>query len=394
MTSEVQSEIEVGAISLNHVGEELCGDNVVSHRNADGTLTLVLADGLGSGVTANILSTLTSTMLLQMMEGGIGIEEAVDALAKTLPISLHRGNLAYSTFTIVQAKPDFSFVLFNYDNPEPVLLHEGKNKDFFYQQLEIGGKKIGRAEGKLGLHDVILLFSDGAVYAGVGETLNFGWTRKEIINYMEGLYQPEITSQNLASCLIDHCDILYNHREGDDTTAVAIRRRPRQNVNLLVGPASKKEDDPKMMSLFFHKEGLHIVCGGTTASVAARYLHESIDQSLDYVDKRIPPISHLEGVDLVTEGVITLNRVVELAKDYLDKDKEYFNWCFRQDGASLLAKALFQDATDISFYVGCAVNPAHQDPSLGISIALKMQLVEELTKYLKRMDKHIHVCYF
>jgi hypothetical protein len=388
------SELEVGHVSLNHVGEELCGDAVMSHLGEDGALTYVLADGLGSGVTANILSTLTSTMLVKMMAGGLSLEESVGALVQTLPVSLKRGNVAYSTFTIVQVQKDFTFVLYNFDNPEPVFLHQGQAVDLHYQSVQIGDKTILRTSGTLELHDVLLLFSDGAVYAGVGETLNFGWTRPEIVAYMEALYHPEITATNLASSLVEHCDVLYNHREGDDTTACAIRRRERHNLNLLVGPASKKEDDAKMMSLFFHKGGEHVICGGTTATVAAKYLHESVDTSLEYVDPHIPPTSKLQGVDLVTEGVITLNKVVELAKDYLDKDREYFNWCFRQDGASLLAKALFQDATDISFYVGCAVNPAHQEKDLGIDITLKMQLVEELTKYLKAMDKHIHVCYF
>ena len=388
------SELEIGHISLNHYGEELCGDHVESHLREDGSLTYVLADGLGSGVTANILSTLTSTMLMNMMDGGLSIEESADSVVKTLPISVNRGNLAYSTFTVVQVRSDFSFVVYNYDNPDPIYLRSGKENPLKWTVFEVDGKKILKAEGYFDLHDVLILVSDGAVYAGVGETLNFGWTRKEIVSYLEALYHDGISSRNLASSLIEHCDVLYNPREGDDTTACVIRRRERVNVNLVVGPASKKEDDSKMMALFFAKGGKHIVCGGTTAAVCGRYLHHEVDTSIDYIDAEVPPISHLKGVDLVTEGVITLNRLVDLAKDYLDKDHEYFSWCYKQDGASLLAKALFEDATDISFFAGCAVNPAHQDPTLGINISIKMQLVEELTKHFKAMGKHIHVAYF
>ena len=308
--------------------------------------------------------------------------------------SKNRGNVAYSTFTIAKIKPDWSFTIYNYDNPEPLYLHQGKETPLFYDELEVGGKTIYRARGKLAPEDVIILVSDGAIYAGVGETLNFGWTRKEMGEYMSALYDPSISAKNLATLLVDHCRVLYNNRPGDDTSALVLKRRKRVNVNLLVGPATNPDDDQKMMSLFFSKEGKHVVSGGTSAKVCARYLGEKIETSLDYVAPNIPPISHIEGVDLVTEGVITLNALVDLAKDYLEKNERYFDWSYQQDGASLLAKILFEEASDISFFVGCAVNPAHQDPRLGITISTKLQLVEALTECLKKMGKHIRVAYF
>ncbi len=388
------TELEWGTLSLNKKGEELCGDSVRVVQKKAGEATLVLADGLGSGVQANILSTLTAEMLSKMVEGGLEVREAVDALIRTLPVAKNRGNVAYSTFTIAKIKPDWSFTIYNYDNPEPLYLHQGKETPLFYDELEVGGKTIYRARGKLAPEDVIILVSDGAIYAGVGETLNFGWTRKEMGEYMSALYDPSISAKNLATLLVDHCRVLYNNRPGDDTSALVLKRRKRVNVNLLVGPATNPDDDQKMMSLFFSKEGKHVVSGGTSAKVCARYLGEKIETSLDYVAPNIPPISRIEGVDLVTEGVITLNALVDLAKDYLEKNERYFDWSYQQDGASLLAKILFEEASDISFFVGCAVNPAHQDPRLGITISTKLQLVEALTECLKKMGKHIRVAYF
>lgn len=388
------TELEWGTLSLNKKGEELCGDSVRVVKAKPKEATLVLADGLGSGVQANILSTLTAEMLSKMIEGGVEVREAVDCLIRTLPIAKNRGNVAYSTFTITKVKPDWSFTIYNYDNPEPIFLHCGKETPLIYDELEVGGKTIHRARGRLAPNDALIMVSDGAVYAGVGETLNFGWTRKEIGEYMSALYDPSISAKNLATLLVDHCRVLYNSRPGDDTTSLVLKRRKRVNVNLLVGPATNAEDDTKMMSLFFSKEGKHLVSGGTTAKVAARYLGEKVETSLDYIEPNIPPISHIEGVDLVTEGVITLNALVKLAEDYLGKNEKYFDWSYKQDGASLLAKALFEEASDISFFVGCAVNPAHQDPKLGISISTKMQLVENLTEQLKKMGKHIRVAYF
>jgi hypothetical protein len=333
-------------------------------------------------------------MLSTMIDGGLSLKESVSSLVRTLPIAKDRGNVAYSTFTVLHANSDFTLSIYNYDNPEPIFLHEGKVVPLSWESLTVEGKKINSSIISFGDFDTLILVSDGAVYAGVGESLNFGWTLKEIRSYMAGLYAKSISSKSLATLLVEHCSVLYNGRPGDDTTALVLRRRPRVNVSYLVGPATNPADDNKMMALFFSKEGRHLVSGGTSAHVCARYLHKEIETTLDYIDPSIPPISSIDGVDLVTEGVITLNKLVELAKDYLGTNQAYFDWSFRQDGASLLAEILFEEATDISFYVGCAVNPAHQDPRLNISISMKMELVSELTKYLQKMGKHIKVAYF
>jgi hypothetical protein len=149
-----------------------------------------------------------------------------------------------------------------------------------------------------------------------------------------------------------------------------------------------------MMSLFFSKEGKHIVCGGTTSTIAAKYLNKPLVPHMDFIDRDIPPIAEIDGVDLVTEGVITINRVVEYAKDYLEDNESYTHWSYKKDGASLIAKILFEDATDINFYVGRAVNPAHQNPDLPINFNIKMNLVIELSECLKKMGKRIKVTYF
>ena len=162
----------------------------------------------------------------------------------------------------------------------------------------------------------------------------------------------------------------------------------------MVGPPTNPSDDEKVLSAFFGLEGPHIVSGGTTCKIAARYLGSSIEGSLDYLDPEVPPISYIKGVDLATEGIITLNKVVALSRDYQGQNKAYFDWSFRQDGASQIAKLLFEEATDITFYVGCAVNPAHQDPEYHIDIKMKMQIIDNLAQELKNMGKHINVTYF
>ena len=162
----------------------------------------------------------------------------------------------------------------------------------------------------------------------------------------------------------------------------------------MFGPPTNREDDEKMLSLFFAKEGTHIVSGGTTSTIVARYLNEEIEVDISYFDKEIPPTAIINGVDLVTEGVITLNKVVDYAKNYEETNSEYFNWSYKLDGASQITRILFEEATDINFFVGCAINPAHQGEDVKINFAFKMQLIEELSRRLKFMGKNVKVSYF
>ena len=184
------------------------------------------------------------------------------------------------------------------------------------------------------------------------------------------------------------------YKPGDDTTACVVRIRKRVPMNLLFGPPSNRDDNDRMMSLFFSKEGKHIVCGGTTSITADKYLHKPLKTTLKFEASDVPPIAEIEGVDLVTEGVITVNKVLEYAQDYLQDNESYEQWAFKNDGASQISRLLFEEATDINFYVGRAINPAHQNPDLPITFSIKMNLVKDLSECLKKMGKRIKVSYF
>jgi hypothetical protein len=236
--------------------------------------------------------------------------------------------------------------------------------------------------------------SDGCPHAGIGLAFNFGWKIQEITEFLEVMSLSGLTAKNLSTLLVEECDKLYGHKPGDDTTACVIRIRKREPMNILFGPPSNRDDNDRMMSLFFSKTGKHIVCGGTTSSIAARYLGKKVEATLSFENTDLPPIAKIEGVDLVTEGVITVNRVLEYAKDYLGENTMYEHWNYKRDGASLICRMLFEEATDINFFVGRAINPAHQNPDLPINFNIKMNLVEELTKCLRQMGKKIKVSYF
>lgn len=384
---------DIGYKSINHYGEQLCGDHVDIVEQNDESTVIVLADGLGSGVKASILSTLTSKIISTMMAEGISIEECVSTIAATLPICSVRG-VAYSTFTIIHLINNTMAELIQYDNPELIMFRDNKNYDYPKTEMNIGGKTVYKSVISLSEGDTFVAMSDGCPHAGIGLAYNFGWKREDIISFLEPLTFGEFTSKTLATILIDECLRLYGGQPGDDATACVVKIRKRAPVNILFGPPRNRDDANRMMSLFFAKEGKHIVCGGTTSSIVAKYLGKTVKPSLNFENSDVPPIAEIEGVDLVTEGVITINRVLEYAKDYLKDNESYSHWGFKRDGASLICRLLFEEATDINFYVGRAINPAHQNPDLPINFSIKMNLVEELSKCLKQMGKKIKVSYF
>lgn len=384
---------DIGWKSINHDGEQLCGDHVDIVEPNENSTIIVLADGLGSGVKASILSTLTSKIISTMMAEGLPLEECVRTIAATLPVCSVRG-VAYSTFTIIHLIDNTTAELIQYDNPHVILLRDCQNYDYRTEELNIDGKVIYKSVIQLQENDILIAMSDGCPHAGIGTAYNFGWKREDIIDYMTTFAHVGYTAKTLATLLIDECDRLYEHTPGDDATACAIRIRRREPMNILFGPPRNPDDCGRMLSLFFAKEGKHIVCGGTTSSIVAKYLGKPLVASLDFVASDVPPIAEIEGVDLVTEGVITVNKVIEYARDVLDKNEKYGDWSVNRDGASLICRLLFEEATDINFYVGRAVNPAHQNPDLPINFNIKMNLVEELSSCLIRMGKRVKVSYF
>jgi hypothetical protein len=400
---------EVGFGSLNKYGEQLCGDHVEVAAQDERSTVVVLADGLGSGVKASILSILTAKIISTMMANSLTLEDCVETIAAALPICKTR-RLAYSTFTIIRIIEGFEAEIIQYDNPHAILLREGKNRDYPIISEIIDRKTIYISRIKLRENDALIAFSDGVVHAGTGLSLNLGWRREDIIDFMEKAYEQKLTAKTLSTLLLNECLSLYGSEPGDDATVCAVRIRRRAPLNLLIGPPKDPNDAPKMMSLFFSKEGKHIVCGGATSALAADYLNKPLEtDAFAYTDPQIPPTAKIDGVDLVTEGAVTIGKTLEYARDYLEGNESYADWCHKKDGASLIAKTLFEEATDINFFVGRAVNPAHQNPAhqnpahqnpeyqnpaFPAGFGAKARVVEELAECLEKMGKKIKVSYF
>jgi hypothetical protein len=380
--------------SINKYKEELCGDNVEIIRTEDSVI-MVLADGLGSGVKANILATLTSKIIGTMLSMGANIDEAVETIASTLPVCRER-NLAYSTFSILQIYESGESYLVEFDNPAAIRLVKGKHVEIDRKCREIGGKKVRESRFKVSQDDLIVMVSDGAIHAGVGHSLNLGWQWENVKDYAEKIYRKDITAKNVTTLLLSVCKNLYGDKPGDDTTVVTAKIRSCLQVNVIIGPPVDKNADKIVVDSFIKAEGKKVVCGGTTSQIISRETGKNIITSFNYIDHTIPPTATIEGIDLTTEGVLTMGRALEYvekytssklcAKDFLELNKE--------DGASKLAKILVEESTAVHFFVGRAINPAHQNPDFPLNLGMKLQLVEDMAKTLETLGKKVVVEYF
>lgn len=382
--------------SLNKYGEELCGDKVQISRTADSTIA-VLADGLGSGVKANILSTLTSSILSTMLDEGATVAEAVETVVKTLPVCSVR-KLAYSTFSIIQIFDSGEVSLVEFDNPPCIFIRNGKQIDLenCSEVKEYAGKNVTVSHFTVQPGDVIALVSDGVIYAGVGQALNFGWNLDNVSAWLAKTSLKEVSAPRLAVSLSQAVNELYLNKPGDDSTVLILKIAPRCVVNLLSGPPAKEGDDGRMVHDYMTSSGTRIVCGGTSANVVARVLNRRVETTLCYDDPDIPPIGRIDGIDLVTEGVLTLSRTVEILKNYLSREADtfYFHMLDEPNGAAKIAKILLENCTDLKVFIGKAINPAHQNPGLPADLSIKIKLIEELCALAERLGKKVQKFYY
>jgi hypothetical protein len=377
--------VDIATQSLNKVGEELCGDKVEIFRDTNRTV-IVLADGLGSGVKANILATMTTKIAGTMLIKGESIEETVDTLMKTLPVCQVR-KIAYSTFGVISIDPEGNCVMLEYDNPPIFILRKGQILSIKKRKISFDGKIVQRSSFHLQEGDSLTLCSDGVIHAGVGETLNHGWEWEHVASFLSR--QSVKTADQLNQRLIDACAKLYNYHPGDDTTAVTVKLRAPENLSLFTGPPIDPDDDSYLVKKFMKQSGKKIVCGGTAANILSRELHREIETCLDYLDPEIPPVAKMKGIDLVTEGVLTLQKTIDRLEAFRLKLPDYDP--ARQDGATLLAKLLINDSTHIQFFIGRAINPAHQNPDFPAALSIKMHVVESLMEELKKIGKEVEV---
>lgn len=387
--------IDVAWRSLNKYEEELCGDKVEVVKTQDSEI-VILADGMGSGVKANILATLTSKILGTMLHEGAAIESCVETIARTLPVCSVR-KVAYATFSILQIFHSGEAYLAEFDNPSCIFVRDGKIVDYPCKMREIEGKKIREYRFRVKKNDCFVLVSDGVIYAGAGSILNMqGWTWEAVAEYTLKCTKQTLSASRLAVLLSQACDELYEEKPGDDTTVAVARVIERRIVSIFTGPPEKKEDDERLMHEFMHSEGKKVVCGGTSSNIAARVLGKEIVTRADSRSPDVPPTATIEGIDLVTEGVLTLSGCLKLLKKYAggEFDAEFFDELDADNGASRLARLLIEQCTQLNLFVGTAVNDAHKSSDLGFDLSMRMNLVEQLIRTAEEMGKTVSVKYY
>jgi hypothetical protein len=369
---------------INKRNEELCGDSVEITKHHD-SVTMALSDGLGSGVKANILGTLTTQIAMHMLENQLPIEEVVQTLTETLPVDSQR-KMAYSTFAIAQFFSNGTARIAEFDTPGTILLRNRELQPLEYDSQNIKGRKIQQTVLNLQNGDWVIFVSDGVLNAGIGGVYPLGWGWEKAAHYIENKAHPNLSSGELAEKIVGVVRELYADNIGDDVSIVVIKVRKKLVATVLTGPPEDKDKDRDVVYSFINKAGKHAVCGGTTAKIVSYHLGEPLEVDLSTMTGDVPPIGSIEGIDLVSEGILTLTRVSGLLQAGAEKETVKY----KTDGAANLMRLLL-DADSIHFFVGEAVNPAHQNPDLPHQLGIRLSVVKEIAESLRSRGKEVTI---
>lgn len=375
--------------SLNKKGEELCGDQV-KFTKTEAKSTIVLSDGLGSGVKANILATLTAEILITMLNADVPLEEVIKTVIGTLPICQVR-KIAYATFTIIQIDHQTSkFKVINFDNPPVFYFNKGRVIKLDTKTEKILGKKIISCQGQLQRGDFLGAISDGVIYAGLGDTMNFGWGWDNIAKYMEKVFMTQATnSRSIIEQVMSETRSLYRDKIGDDATFVGIYVRKRNPVMIFTGPPLDINKDELYAERLLSFKGRKVICGGTTGNLVANYMGETVEMDISTMRKDLPPIGKLSEIDLVTEGILTISKATEVLRKC---NCDITRLPSDQNGAVLLAREILE-ADSIFLLVGQQINEFYQNPLLPKNISIRRSLIEDLVNLLKQKQKEVTVEY-
>ncbi|MBR5757460.1 MAG: SpoIIE family protein phosphatase [Thermoguttaceae bacterium] len=386
--------IDVDSFCRCKKGQPACGDFFLSKRFPnEGRLVATLSDGLGSGVKANILAIMTATMATRFISAERDVVHSAETIMDALPVCAVR-KISYSTFSIVDCYDSGSATVVEEGNPEFLFLRDGKEVELekeFLVSSKYPDRKMKVAKFQLQVGDRIVLCSDGVTQAGLGSELwKLGWRRRGLLQYVlnEIHADPNVSSRALSRKIVDEATrkepgVVAND---DISAAVFYFRKPRKLL-FWTGPPFSSDRDREIAERFANFPGKKAISGGTTANIAARELRREITMKPreKFARSSVPLASRMEGVDLITEGVLTLAKTIE----YLSDDARPST----SDAASELAD-MFLDADEIEAMVGTKINEAHFDPSLPTRLDFRRNLIDKLAKTLReKYLKSVNVVY-
>jgi len=364
--------------------QRICGDVFLSQRiKEEKRAILVLSDGMGHGVKANILATLTATMAMSFTKNHRDHYKIAEILLNTLPVCSVR-KMSYATFTIVDIESDGTVHIVEYDNPKTLIFRGHKVLDVGWQCMWLNnekfkGKEILTCTFQSQKEDRIVFMSDGVVQAGMGTNeMPFGWGIENVEHYIAAHIQKNatISSEELADKIVKKAVKHDAFMPGDDTSACVVYFREPRSLLICTGPPFDPQNDKIYAQKLLHFEGKKIICGATTADIFARELQQTITDTFDMIDPDLPPVSYMSGVDLITEGILTLTKVLELLNNF---KQEYL---FLKGPANLIVKMLL-DSDYIHFIIGTKINEAHQDPNLPIDIEIRRTVIRQIANVLE-----------
>jgi len=376
--------IEVNSQQRNHDGERICGD-VFLYRyiKEEDRVIAVLSDGMGHGVKANILATLTATMALNFTQEHKEIDRIAEIIMNTLPVCSER-KISYSTFTIIDIESSGRTNILEYDNPSTIILRGSQVFDPSWKKVVLStGKHSGKVLKTCSFipskEDRIIFCSDGVSQSGMGsEAFPFGWERDNIASYAASLVVNEssISAMMLSGKIVTMAHKNDSYKARDDISCATIYFREPRKLLLCTGPPYEKEKDKELSKKVTDYNGKVILCGGTTADIIARELNRTIIDELIFEDPELPPESFLEGIDLVTEGILTLQKVNEILKTYKNSVR------LGKGPADKIVK-LLMESDEIHFVIGTRINIAHQDPNLPVDLEIRRTVVKRIARFLE-----------
>lgn len=367
--------VDIGTARLVKYGEELCGDSIeIVHTDTDHIV--VVADGLGSGVKANILSCLTAKTASTMLKMGGRIEEVMETLAQTLPICRVR-KLAYSTFTVLQLKQDGCAYLIEYENPAVFFGQHNSIIQLAANKRNIDGKVIRESFFNVDEDNWLVIVTDGVLYAGTGKTWAMGWGRERMNVFLAETFSAYKNAADWAREIADLCNNICDGKPGDDASIAVIKIRLPKSVTVLIGPPGNMEHDSVVIDQLMRSEGVKVVCGGTTGKIVGRVLGRELSVDLSSGTERIPPVGIIPGIDLVTEGAITLIDALDLLKR-----RPHVKKFTGRDGVSRLASIL-ASADSVHFIIGQATNPGQHGAEAPAIYIYKQYIIRDLIRVLQ-----------
>jgi len=378
---------EIFPLSLKRQGEEVCGDQVKLLRTPDKVI-MVLSDGLGSGIKAAILARLTAEIIVTMLRSDAPLRDVIETVTGTLPACRERG-LAYATFAILEIRhSDGRFKLVGFDSPPAILMKAGKPQHLETRNETICEKTLVFSEGVLAHGDFLGLMSDGVLYADKGLTMNLGWGWDEIAGCLARASRTgRGSAEGLVQAVMHETQQRYGMVVGDDATFVGVLARKPRLLMVFSGPPADKSRDEACVDRLMSFEGRRVICGGTTGNIVAEHWGEVIRTDESTAREGLPPVASLPDVDLITEGILTLARTLELLKA---SQGDPHRLPIDRNGAVLLSRELLH-ADSITFLAGESVNPYYQNPQLPRSISIRRSLVSQIADVLLQFQKEVSV---